>query len=611
MSELPAPNEFTYTYEDFMSGIEPYEFIYGIKNLFIQGQTIERLALHAQNVGVKGFKGLYRKYLAEVKGDKAAASVMNETEFSGQPLTLNCGDWSCTDYGVAGVDLKYGGEVLACAHPIMPTEILTNIDTGVEKVSIAFRRGKTWRNIITDKKTISSNQSIVDLSNQGVSVTSETSRYLVRYLNDVENLNFVLLPKRKCVSRLGWINGKGFAPYVDELIFDGDANFKAFFESVTQHGDYETWLNLAKDIRASHSMPARIILAGSFASVLVEPVNALPFFIHLWGATESAKTVNLMFACSVWANPTIGEYMHTFNATLVGQERSASFVNSLPLIMDELQIIKNNRDFDKIIYMLSEGAGKARGNKTGGVDMVPRWNNVILTSGEMPLTNTRSGAGAVNRIIEVECKEKIFKEPKHVVDTVKENYGHAGRKFIEAISEKHIMEYIPIAYKRNLDQLMQYDSLEKQASAMALILTADMLATQFIFRDGECLQVEDLAGYMKSKDEVNANLRAYEYITQWIAQNKFKFVSEFDPNATISDVYGIITQDDQAYIIRSRFDDVLTDAGFNPVATLSWLRDKGLIETGDKGYTKAKRINGMVVHCVILYINQGEVGENE
>lgn len=600
MNEVAAQQEFNYTYDDFMSGLAPYELIHGIDNLFIQGQTIERLSVYAQGVGVRSFKTLYRKYLSEVKGDKAAASVMNETEFTGQPLALNCGDWSCTDYGVAGVDLKFGGDVLACAHPIMPVEILRNIDTGIEKVNIAFSKGEKWRNIITEKKTIASNQSIVELSNSGVSVTSETSKYLVRYLNDIENLNYTLLPKRKCVSRLGWIRNSGFAPYVDELIFDGDANYKAFFESVTQHGDYETWLNLAKDIRASHSMPARIILAGSFASVLVEPTLTLPFFVHLWGGTESGKTVGLMLAASVWANPTIGEYVHTFNATLVGQERSASFVNSLPLIMDELQIIKNNRDFDKIIYMLSEGAGKARGNKTGGVDRVPRWNNVIMTSGEMPLTNTRSGAGAINRIIEIECKEKIFSDPKWVVDIVKENYGYAGKKFIEAISQENIYNYLQTAHKRNLSKLMEYDSLEKQASAMALILTADMLATQFIFMDGNCLQVEDLAGYMKSKDDVNASLRAYHFLLQWIAQNKYKFVSEFDPNATITDVYGIVA-DDQAYIIRSRFDDVLNEAGFNPVATLSWLREKGLIEFYEgKGFTKTKRINGIAVSCVIL-----------
>ncbi|MGI6349650.1 MAG: DUF927 domain-containing protein [Eubacteriales bacterium] len=606
MSDLPATNEFTYTYEDFMSGIEPYEFIYGIKNLFIQGQTIERLALHAQNVGVKGFKGLYRKYLAEVKGDKTAASVMNETEFSGQPLTLNCGDWNCTDYGVAGVDLKYGGDVLACAHPIMPVEILRNIDTGIEKVNIAFSKGDTWRNIITEKKTISSNQSIVELSNSGVSVTSETAKYLVRYLNDIENLNYTLLPKRKCVSRLGWIRNSGFAPYVDELIFDGDANYKAFFESVTQKGDYNEWLKLAKILRSSNNMPARIILASSFASALVEPTMTLPFFVHLWGGTESGKTVGLMLGASVWANPTIGEYVHTFNATLVGQERSASFVNSLPLIMDELQIVKGNRDFDKIIYMLSEGAGRARGNKTGGVDRVPRWNNVIMTSGEMPLTNTRSGAGAINRIIEIECKEKIFNDPKWVVDVVKENYGYAGKEFVEVISKANIYGYLQTAHKKNLEKLMQFDGLEKQASAMALILTADMIATQYIFQDENCLQVEDLAGYMKSKDDVNASLRAYHFLLQWIAQNKYKFVSEFDPNATITDVYGVIAQDEQAYIIRSKFDDVLSEAGFNSVATLSWLRDNNLIETRDRGYTKTKRINGIAVECVILSLGDSE-----
>lgn len=192
--------------------------------------------------------------------------------------------------------------------------------------------------------------------------------------------------------------------------FDGDANFRTYFESVKEHGSFEKWVNMAREIRQG-KIYSRLILAGSFASVLVKKLGGLPFFIHLWGGTESGKTVGLMLAASVWANPEVGRYIHTFNSTAVGREKSAAFVNSMPLIIDELQIVKDKKEFDKDIYMLSEGAGRTRGNKTGGVDQTPTWANCILTSGEMPLVGQGSGGGAVNRIIEVECKEKLFENP--------------------------------------------------------------------------------------------------------------------------------------------------------------------------------------------------------
>lgn len=127
----------------------------------------------------------------------------------------------------------------------------------------------------------------------------------------------------------------------------------------------EKWLGMARGIRQK-SVFARVILASAFASVLVKPLGGLPFFVHLWGGTESGKTVGLMLAASVWANPEIGRFIHTFNSTAVGREKSAAFVNSLPLILDELQIVKDKREFDKDIYMLSEVQGRTRGTKAEG-----------------------------------------------------------------------------------------------------------------------------------------------------------------------------------------------------------------------------------------------------
>ena len=47
-----------------------------------------------------------------------------------------------------------------------------------------------------------------------------------------ENLNFDLIQELKSVGRLGWINGNGFSPYVKDLVFDGNENFRSFFQSV-------------------------------------------------------------------------------------------------------------------------------------------------------------------------------------------------------------------------------------------------------------------------------------------------------------------------------------------------------------------------------------------
>ncbi|CDC00507.1 putative uncharacterized protein [Firmicutes bacterium CAG:41] len=212
----------------------------------------------------------------------------------------------------------------------------------------------------------------------------------------------------------------------------------------------------------------------------------MPFFVHLWGDTETGKSVALLAAVSVWAEPVIGKYAYTFNSTDVGNELYAACLNSLPLCMDELQILNKRSDFDDIIYRLCEGTGRLRGKKDGGIqniktwrnciittgdDIIYRlcegtgrlrakkdggiqniktWRNCIITTGERPITSMSSGGGAVNRVIEIECNGgKFFKNPREFCRTIQSNYGHVLLKSnVTAVSFSKIRENFAERYKR-------------------------------------------------------------------------------------------------------------------------------------------------------------------
>ena len=525
----------------------------------------------------------------------------NVTQFDGQEMELDSGRWVADEFGIR-TDGPYGSDIEACNHPIMPVLRLVNIDTGAEKLQIAYRKGKQWRKVIAEKGVLASANKILELANVGVAVTSESAKHLVQYFYDLESLNYERIPEKNSVSRLGWIEDEGFSPYVEELVFDGDANFRTFFESVKKRGSMEKWLGMARGIRQK-SVFARVILASAFASVLVKPLGGLPFFVHLWGGTESGKTVGLMLAASVWANPEIGRFIHTFNSTAVGREKSAAFVNSLPLILDELQIVKDKREFDKDIYMLSEGAGRTRGTKSGGVDKTPTWANCILTSGEMPITGAGSGGGAVNRIIEIECREKLFEDPRGVADTVRKNYGFAGRAFVEHLQQDGAMERAADLFKRYSVQLGEGDTTEKQAMAAALVLTADNLATEWIFKDGRALTAGEISEFLRTKASVSAHERGYQYLCETISQNANKFLGG---DAPVSDVWGRLEDDDTAIVIRKVFDSICADGGYNAQALLSWLAQNNYLQTSKPHLTKTVRINNIPTRCVVLRLPQLE-----
>ena len=597
-----------YHKKDFLTSTEPFDIVYQYHhNRFEMTQAIEQMAALASSVGVKNFKSLFKEYCKEMAHKDSPPIRKNMTNFAGQPFALACGNWIADDAGIR-LDTEYG-EMVACIHPILSTKRLVNMDHHTEKLELEYCKGGIWRSTIESKRTLASATQILDLAEKGIAVNSENARLLVRYLHDTEYLNYDCIEEVSSIGRLGWVEGYGFSPYMEHLAFDGDTTCKKIFDSVKQVGEYTQWLEMASEIRKT-SLFGRILLAASFSSILVQPLNCLPFFVHFWGGTEAGKTVGLMLAASVWADPRLGRYIQTFNSTAVGKERFAAFVCNLPLILDELQITSSRENFDQEIYKLSEGVGKTRGNKAGGVDDTPTWCNCILTNGEMPITSISSCGGAVNRIIEIECTTALFPNPKYVADTCLQNFGFAGQYLIE-----WLMQYDPHftmvkqTYKIFLNQLEKLDTTGKQSMAMAVLLTADFLATEALFQDGRALQVEDVMPYLKTKKEVSVQERAYEYLRETLAANKKKF----EEDDTLMERWGAVDVT-FFYVVKSRFDKICTEAGYHPKALLSWLKQTGKIEA-NKGYTKTKRINGEAVHCIWFLKNPAgqweDVAEHE
>lgn len=591
-------NTIVYNKEYFLNSTGPFEEVYGyIDEPFIHLRELEKMTELASNVGVRNFKKMYESYVKMQKSMSGQLIATNVSNFDNQEIELNTGRWLADDGGVSTIGPR-GEEIVACRHPLMITRRLVNIDTGIEKIEIAWSRGFRWRKMICDRKQIMSSKSIIELADSGIGVTTENARYIVQYLHDIESENYDVIPEGRSASRLGWLEGEGFAPYVDGLEFDGDANFKHFFESVSQKGDFNKWLNAVKQIRAEGNVPAKILIAASFSSALVKVCNCLPFFVHLWGGTEAGKTVGLMLAASVWANPEMGKYIHTFNSTAVAQELSASFVNSLPLMLDELQIVKDRKDFDQMIYQLSEGVGRSRGQKTGGLQKMNTWSNCIITTGEQPISNSSSGGGAINRIIEISCEDtKLFNNPAYLVELLRNNHGHAGKMFVQALmNDESLIQIARDTQKDIFKRLTGTEITEKQALAASLILTADALTDAIIFQDGNGLEIQEVAQFLSTHKEVSVNDRAFEWLKGWVAEN----LNHFNEEADNIDVWGKVREDGSIAIINKRFDSACADNGFNPQAFKSWLRRKDFLDPNGSRFTRAVFIRGIGASCVVI-----------
>ena len=587
-----------YTAYDYYNSSAPYEWLYQFKSdKFKLKQMTQKMKDKAGAVGVKCFISLFNSY-CEMQAQRSGEMLANSTQFDGQDMELFSGEYICDETGVFVHD-KFGYEQTICRHPIMPIQRLCNVDSGEERLKLAYKKGKLWRSIVVEKSTLASSSGILQLAANGIMVNSENAKPLSTYLLEMEQLNYDLIPEQKSVGRLGWLGEHGFSPFVDDLVFDGETNFKHIFNAVKPEGSRDAWLRAMQDLRKEKS-PGRLFLAASFASAILEPCGLLPFFLHAWGGTETGKTVGLMIAASVWACPKLGEYCTTFNSTLVGQEMMASFLNSLPMCIDELQIQSSSgvRDFDRIIYQLTEGVGRTRGAKTGGLQRMNTWRNCIITNGEHPISNSSSGGGAVNRVIEFECDEKVYSDLVGICAVISSNYGFAGREFVEFLQQDGMFDAVNAIQKEYYRELLKSDSTDKQAASASAILAADAIATELIFKDGNNLTVADLEKIMTKKAEVNVNQRALEYVYELAERNPNRFkANEFGDYQ--GEVWGK-KEDDCIYFIKSVFDREMANAGFNSTAFLAWAKRMGYIDTDKNKRTKKAWILGGSVNTVCV-----------
>jgi len=602
-------SEYTYEKEDFLTPA-PYEELYKYHaDPFVHAAKLEEMSVYAEGKKFRAFKTMYKNYIQSLKAQQNDVYVDNVTKFSGQPLELNAGDW---DAGEDGVFRKgANGMEYACLHPAMPVERLVNVDTGEEKLKLAFRKGGVWRKLIADKPVLASTSKVTELAGSGLAVTSQNARSFVQYISELENLNYSLIPEIKCVGRLGWIDEHGFSPYMDGIVFDGEDKYRDRFESVAEKGSYPAWLEAVRSIRKTECTATRIILAASFASVLAKPCGCLSFFLHIWSTSEVAKTVAMMLAASVWANPEMGRYIQSFNATNVGKEFGATFLNSMPLMLDELQMEKlsDREKVYKMVYELAEGVGRTRGTRSGGLQKTGTWRNCIMTTGERPLVGECAPAGAVNRIIDLYCRDTpLFQhncigDAKAVVQFLAKNYGFAGKRFVQALLEPGNMEKA-ISLQGCLATAVSAagDVTDKQSASAALILAADALAEEWIFRDGVHLMPEDIVPYLATRDDINQNRRALEFLYDQVAVNAI----HFDPHRASDKgipIWGDVNQK-YIYIIKTEFNRLMEENNFDGSSFLAWAKREGVLraeetEKNPKNTVK-HRILGSNPRCVVL-----------
>ena len=589
------------------------------------GFTGEIYLWSCDRLGTKDPSDLFIKH-----GKEAAAQLIREAlkgaeridleaqltpeAIEGAPINLRQPEgWIYSEKGISAIDQKTYTPVGVCRTPIILTQRLKSLETGDEKIEVAFKRDGQWQTAIYPRSTIFSSRSITTLADLGCTVTSENAKRVVSFLGALEAENIDLIPKNDATSTFGWQPGKRFLPgHDDGLTLDIDPSQRGMAAAYCKNGTMERWVEHMAPHRGR--MKFRFILAAGFAAPLLRIVKQRIFFVYNWGGSKGGKTAALKAALSAWGDPE--RLMVSFNATQVGLERTAAFYCDLPLGIDERQLAGNNQGaLEKIVYMIASGTGKIRGSKGGGLQTIHQWRTVALATGEEPLSTETTQTGVSTRVLEIyggpfdnEADAALMHQQSAT------DCGWAGPAFIEKIlqmDERRIVELYE--EMQNYVRTVSEGKNGSHIAGIAAVALADALIDTWFF-GGEWAVSWASAKQMASDILVNqvesnatdVNENAVQFIVDWVLSNK----AYFGPN-TVGTCLGFTSETgNTAYIFPSMLNQALTKAGYSYRKTMKYMADQDLIgctirkDTRKKDYSVSKWFGNRSARFVEFYIGK-------
>lgn len=568
-----------------------------------------------KNLGCKDPSDVLIKFGKEEAGEKIKKAIFNATivdveeevlpeAIQGAPVALRQPEgWLYSEKGISMIDEKKYSPITVCRTPIILTRRLRSMETGEEKMEVAFKRDGQWHKAIYPRSTVFTARGITALADLGCTVTSENAKYVVKFLAALESENIDIIKRADSTSTFGWQTEKRFIPgYDKDIVLDIDPSQRPMASAYCMSGTMKGWLDMIRPHRTRDKF--RFIMAAGFTAPLLRIIKQRIFFVYNWGGSKGGKTAALKAALSAWGDPE--RLMVNFNATQVGLERTASFYCDLPLGIDERQLAGNNQNsLEKIVYMIASGTGKIRGAKSGGIQAMQTWRTVALATGEEPLSTETSQTGVSTRVLEIyggpfddEREASIMHQQSAL------NHGWAGPIFIGMLlntDERSIIQ--------KYDEMMQFVykiSKGKSGShiaGIAAVALTDAIIDTWLFEKEDMLAKYE-AGELNTdeaqtdpkelkiaveswerakemarnilQEQINAdvgdvNENATQYIVDWILSNKDSFGEK-----AYGTCLGMI-QNKNIYIFPSMLTQALTKAGYSSRKTMKYLADRGLI----------------------------------
>ena len=189
---------------------------------------------------------------------------------------------------------------------------------------------------------------------------------------------------------------------------------------------------------------ALLALYAAFLPPLLTILGVPNFVIDWANRTSTGKTTLLRVAASVWGKPderAPDGALWTWDLTRVWAERASAVLTGLPLILDDTKRAKDPRMVATLLYEVTSGRGRGRGNRTT-IEPTRTWHTVLLSTGESPATSFTQDGGTRTRCVEIrgmpfgEATPETRRVVERLTRRLQRHYGHAGPAFVEWVLQR-------------------------------------------------------------------------------------------------------------------------------------------------------------------------------
>lgn len=493
-------------------------------------------------------------------------------------------EWIADDDGVrkfeeSGKTVK---EVEACMYPILVSKLYRPLDNAASgatrRVEVHFGSEEGWQKATVEREAISNVNKIISLSNMGAGITSDNARQCVNFMASMmkESSKRGSLKIVNTLNKLGWDKDfKNFLPYTtDDYVFERQDDLPNMMNALSEHGNHDAWYTKFKEIRDLNYKPFKLATATLLASVILPMLPKQDGFItDLYGGSGHGKSAMLSIVSTIFSdmdNRSGGIFLDSEN-TPTSLELTCDTFNNFPVILDDAS--KGDQDkkrkFQEAVMMIANGRGKNRATKDLKQRKRYTFSLTALVSSEQVITKDYTTNGSIYRVLPKLVDEyfpyldkKKYPNLENIEDLIwffQNNYGFCGRDFVEQVKklgQQKIMERNKINLERARKLAKENGREGRQATSIAVLLTADEIATEFLFKDEQKFSDEELLDIMVKPDDVDQYMRFYYTVIERCISNPGKIEGFTKAGDIRGELIGIYKKDDKRKGIDGTFDSI-------------------------------------------------------